>query len=140
MSVDANDLIAKMEWAAANGLREMVFTLGRTEVKLRRDGPASAPPVVAAPLATPASDPQPDTSATDVITAPLAGLCHLKPDPENPPFLRPGDSIEAGQTICIIEAMKVMTAIPAPQAGRVEEVFVSDGASVAVGTPLMRLE
>lgn len=139
MSVDVQDLIAKMEWAAANGLREMVFMLGRTEVKLCREGPICEAPVPGAPRPSPAAQPQVEASADDVVTAPLAGLCHLKPDPASAPFLRPGDSVEAGQTLCIIEAMKVMTAVPAPRAGRVEEVRVTDGESVAVGAPLVRL-
>lgn len=139
MPIDARDLIAKMEWAAANDLRELHFCLGRTQVKIRRGedgtrGPEPVRPLPAGPETAAAPD-----AAADVLTAPLAGLCHLGPEAGSAPFVAPGDGIAEGQTLCVIEAMKVMTPIPAPRAGTLAEILVAEGETVAVGAPLMRL-
>lgn len=143
MSVDPQDLIEKMAWAAENDVRELLCKIGRTQVKIRRDtthgapiDPVSQPSVTLANTGTDAGDIKDDEAQ---IAAPMAGLCHMKPDPESAPYLRVGDTVEVGQTLCVIEAMKVMTAVPAPHGGRVAAILVADGTSVTVGTPLARV-
>ena len=69
----------------------------------------------------------------------MAGLCHLTPEPGQPPFVALGDLVAIGQTLCLIEAMKVMTAIPAPKAGTVSAIPVTAGASVPLGAPLIEI-
>lgn len=134
MAVTVKELISKMEWAASQGLRELTYTSGRTRVAISRSGrrPAATP----APKSSPAAPPSP---AEDGIAAPLSGNCHLAPEPGAEPFISAGTSVSEGQTLCIIEAMKVMTPVPAPHAGTVAEILVSDGAPVEAGTLLVSL-
>ena len=142
MSSEIAEIISAMEFAAQRGLRHFVHDDGKTRLALWRDGVAAAPPAVRTirkpASATPATDP---TEAVEdgIVTAPLPGLCHLAPDPVSPPFVTEGARVAAGQTICIIEAMKVMSAVPAPRAGTVTKVHVTDGAAVAAGDRLFEI-
>jgi acetyl-CoA carboxylase biotin carboxyl carrier protein len=140
MSVDLDQLISTLEWAAANSLSEMVLTIDGSRITILRDSPERGPhPSSGAgkPAAVQAElQPHDDIEA---VTAPLAGLCHLRPEEEAAAFVGVGDMVSEGQTLCVIEAMKVMTTIPAPRAGVVEAVLVSDGQSVDAGMPVLRL-
>lgn len=64
------------------------------------------------------------------MCAPSFGVFHRTPAPDAPPFVTPGARVEAGQTLCLIEVMKVFTAIAAPQAGTIEAILVEPGAEV----------
>ncbi|MGE0259329.1 MAG: acetyl-CoA carboxylase biotin carboxyl carrier protein subunit [Alphaproteobacteria bacterium] len=75
-----------------------------------------------------------------LITAPLVGVAYLAPQPGAPPFVRVGDPVEKGQTLLIIEAMKVMNQIRAPRAGRLARILVTDADPVEYGAPLMLVE
>ena len=75
-----------------------------------------------------------------LITAPLVGVAYLAPQPGAAPFARIGDPIEKGQTLLIIEAMKVMNQIRAPHAGRLARILVADADPVEYGAPLMLIE
>ena len=134
MSIDAQTLISRMEWAAAHGLAEFVFSLGKTEVSIRlnRSGPSQVSPMPDFVKGTP-------TVADNAILAPLTGVCHLSPGTGGPQFINVGARVEVGQTICVIEAMKVMTAVPATRSGTVEAVLVSDGSQISAGTPLVSI-
>ncbi|GAB3744467.1 acetyl-CoA carboxylase biotin carboxyl carrier protein [Microlunatus parietis] len=99
-------------------------------------GPAPAPaarPVAAVPVE---DEPEPDG---EVIPAPLVGTFYVAPEPGASPFVRPGDRVEAGQTIGIIEAMKLMNPVAADRPGEVVEVLVADAAPVEFGQPLVRV-
>ncbi len=101
--------------------------------------PAPAPAAASAPAAAPAPAsgggvPQ------NAITSPMVGTIYTSPEPGKPPFVAVGDQVKEGQTILIIEAMKVMNTLPAPRAGTVKEVFISDGQPVEFGEPLMVIE
>lgn len=143
MPIDVRELIEKMEWAAANDLRALRLCIGGIEVRMRRSDGVPQAPLPDRPLpATPAAGaaPQTDTSGdAGIVQAPLAGMCHLGPEAGSQAFVTVGDTVTEGQTLCVIEAMKVMTSIPSPRSGTVEEILASDGTSVAVGDPLMRL-
>ncbi len=141
MSLEIDLLIQRMEWAAANGLSELVETHGGWRVRLRRDRSDEISGLRAATAAEHSPDPpQPqDRSEAPTIAAPLAGLCHLAPDPGAAPFVKPGDRIEVGRTVCVIEAMKMMVGVASEVAGVVDAVLVSDGATVEAQTPLVRL-
>jgi acetyl-CoA carboxylase biotin carboxyl carrier protein len=93
----------------------------------------AAAPAAPMAVADPAEDP-------GVVASPMVGTAYLQAEPGSPPFVRVGDSVEEGQTILIIEAMKTMNQIPAPRAGRVKRILVDDGAPVEFGAPLMILE
>lgn len=104
--------------------------------------PAAAPaPVAAAPAPAPAAEsattPEP---AGNEITAPMVGTFYASPSPESPPFVNVGDSVSEGQTICIIEAMKVMNEIKAETSGTVSAIVAKDGEPVQFGDPLFRVQ
>lgn len=96
-----------------------------------RQAPVAAP--VARPAATPAA-PQPVAAVgAGTVKSPLPGLV-------NSIKVRTGDTVKANQEICVIEAMKAMNIIRAPQAGTIGRVYVSEGSQVAYGAPLMDIE
>ena len=73
------------------------------------------------------------------ITAPLVGTYYSSPKPEDPPFIKKGDRIEIGQTICIIEAMKIFNEIDSEISGTVEELLIDDGAPVEYGQKIISI-
>jgi acetyl-CoA carboxylase biotin carboxyl carrier protein len=105
---------------------------------------APAPVYAAAPAAVASSDPR--AAATDapergeVVKSPMVGTVYLRPQPEAEPFIKVGDSVEAGATLLIVEAMKTMNPIPAPRSGRIIEVLVGDAQPVEFGEPLVVIE
>jgi acetyl-CoA carboxylase biotin carboxyl carrier protein len=105
---------------------------------------AAAPaPVAAAPAAAPAPTAAPSAPARakgDVVSSPMVGSVYLQPAPDAAPFVQVGDTVTAGQTLMIIEAMKTMNPIPATKAGRVVEILVEDGQPVEFGEPLAVIE
>jgi len=79
-----------------------------------------------------------DENITEVITAPLVGTFYESPKPGEPPFINIGDVIEVGQSLCIIEAMKIFNAIESDYSGEIVEVLVQDGEPVEFGQPLFK--
>jgi len=70
----------------------------------------------------------------------MVGTAYCAPQPGSPNFVKVGDTVREGQTILIIEAMKVMNQIPAPRAGKVTQLMVEDGQPVEFGEPLIVIE
>ena len=99
---------------------------------------AAAPAPAAA--AAPATAAAPARAAGDEVKSPMVGTVYLQPNPGSPPFVKVGDTVEAGQTLFIIEAMKTMNPVPAPKAGKIVEVLVEDGTPVEFGEPLAIIE
>jgi acetyl-CoA carboxylase biotin carboxyl carrier protein len=95
------------------------------------------PAVQTAPTAPPA--PSPLEKKWVEITSPMVGTFYCAPAPGEPPFVRVGDRVQAGQTVCIIEAMKLMNEIEAELAGEVMEILVDNAQPVEFGQPLMRI-
>ncbi|MEO9682584.1 MAG: acetyl-CoA carboxylase biotin carboxyl carrier protein [Tateyamaria sp.] len=93
---------------------------------------ASAPAAAAAP-ADPADDP-------GAVPSPMVGTVYLQAEPDAPSFISVGQSVNEGDTLLIVEAMKTMNHIPAPRAGTIKRILVDDGAAVEFGTPLVILE
>ena len=85
--------------------------------------------------AAPAPAPQ---SSSPSIDAPLVGTFYAAPAPDQAPFVLPGDRVSKGQTVCLIEAMKMMSEVPAPCDCVIESVCKSNGELVAFGEPLFR--
>ena len=120
-----------------NGLRVRIARQAATVV-------ASAPPVAHVPP-PPVAAPAPAVldGAVDplrhpgVVTSPMVGTAYLSPEPNAAAFVKVGDRVAKGQTILIIEAMKVMNPIPAPHAGTVTQILVQDGQPVEFAEPLM---
>ena len=93
---------------------------------------AAAP---SAPVATAAP-----TSRGETVKSPMVGTVYLQPNPGSPAFVQIGDTVEAGQTLFIIEAMKTMNPVPAPRAGKLLEVLIEDSQPVEFGEPLAIIE
>ena len=107
-------------------------------IELTRGG-ASAP-AASAPAAAPVapSAPSAPVAAGPSIDAPLVGTFYTSPAPDQAPFVLPGDRVSKGQTVCLIEAMKMMSEVPAPCDCVIESVCKSNGELVAFGEPLFR--
>jgi len=107
--------------------------------------PAAPPPAAMAPPATPAAAPAPTAAeppAVDgtVINSPMVGTYYTAPSPGAPAFVKVGQSIKPGDTICIVEAMKILNQIESEVSGVVKELLVEDGQPVEFGEPLMIVE
>jgi acetyl-CoA carboxylase biotin carboxyl carrier protein len=124
------------------GLTEIEFETddARIRVNAGASGPViAAAPAVAAPAAVAAATAAPaaEGPAAGSVSSPMVGTAYLSPEPNAAAFVKVGDRIAKGQTILIIEAMKVMNPIPAPHAGTVTQILVQDGQPVEFGEPLM---
>jgi acetyl-CoA carboxylase biotin carboxyl carrier protein len=123
------------------GLTEIEYAMGERRIRVVRGGPTAPAVTVSMPVpAATAAAPAAAAEAPGTIKAPMVGTAYLAPQPEAPPFIKLGDSVREGQTLLIIEAMKVMNQIPAPRAGKIVRIFVADGAPVEYGQPLLVLE
>ncbi|MBL8771277.1 MAG: acetyl-CoA carboxylase biotin carboxyl carrier protein [Phenylobacterium sp.] len=100
----------------------------------------AAAPAAAAPAAPAAAPAAPARAAGDEVKSPMVGTIYLQPNPGSPPFVKVGDTVEAGQTLFIVEAMKTMNPIPASRAGRIVEILVEDAQPVEFGEPLAIIE
>lgn len=112
--------------------------------------PMPMPSAMAAPVAAPAAMPvapepaaqtpaaAPEPKGTEV-TAPMVGVFYAAPAPGDEPFVRVGSKVKAGETLCIIEAMKVLNEVTAEADGEVLEICVTDGDLVEFGSCLMRI-
>jgi acetyl-CoA carboxylase biotin carboxyl carrier protein len=102
--------------------------------------PAPAPAVGApSPESPPADAPPPADGLVDVLS-PMVGTFYRAPSPESPSFVSVGDSVEAGQTLCILEAMKLMNELEAEVSGVVREISVENAEPVEFGQVLFRIE
>lgn len=99
------------------------------------------PAATAAPAAPAAGASEADLAAhPGAVTSPMVGVAYLSPEPSAPPFVTVGQTVTAGQTLLLIEAMKTFNQIKAPKAGTVARVLVTSGAPVEYGEVLMILE
>lgn len=106
--------------------------------------PVYAPAPVAAPVAATAAAPAPSAEAAlpagNVVKSPIVGTAYLAAEPGAAPFSRVGAQVNAGDTILIVEAMKVMNAIPAPSSGTIKAILVDNGQPVEYDQPLIVIE
>lgn len=127
------------------GLNEIEVAEGDSKIRVKKQGdvaPASYAPVAsAAPAgaAAPAAGSAPAANP-NAVKSPMVGTCYLSPEPGAASFAKKGDSVSEGDTICIIEAMKVMNPIKATRNGVVKEILVRDAQPVEFGEPLMVIE
>lgn len=146
LTVDTEMIEQLADLMDEKGLTELELSEGEHALKLsrRQSAPAAAPPVAPAPppaAAVPAGGGGADKSQhPGAVPSPMVGTAYLSPQPGADKFVKVGDSVSEGQTLLIIEAMKVMNPIPAPHAGTLKEVLVSDGAPVEFGEPLVIIE
>lgn len=99
---------------------------------------AAAPPTARPP--TPRTSAPPGRSDLVEVHAPMVGTFYRAPAPEEPPFVEVGDKVQVGQTLCILEAMKLMNEIEAEVSGEVVEVLVENGTPVEFDQLLLRLK
>ncbi|WP_135210490.1 acetyl-CoA carboxylase biotin carboxyl carrier protein [Vitreimonas flagellata] len=138
-----------------SGLSEIEVEHGELRLRLARTLVAAAAPVhthvvatapthVAAPAAPPpAAAPAPAAEAAShpgAVSSPMVGTAYLSPEPGAATFIKVGDSVSAGQTLMVVEAMKTFNPIPAPRAGKVVAILVADSQPVEYGEPLVILE
>ncbi|SEL08643.1 acetyl-CoA carboxylase biotin carboxyl carrier protein [Pacificibacter marinus] len=142
MLIEIDAIIAQMKWAAARGLSEFAVNTSGARIHIRRSGALTASAASQTThnhVPSSAETEAPTPNAAKTVDAPMAGICHLSGDSDSAPFVSVGDAIGVGQTICLIEAMKVMTSITATTAGTVKAILVEDGVSVDAGTALIEV-
>jgi acetyl-CoA carboxylase biotin carboxyl carrier protein len=163
--VDLGQLERLLSFMTQHGLEEFEYAHGDLRIRLKKAiAQPSAAPVLALPVAPAAmvqSVPAPVVAAAPVAVAhsapalshaaptpteeehlvksPIVGTFYGAPSPEAAPFVRVGDFVEAGQTVCIVEAMKLMNEIEADISGEVARVLVENGQPVEYGEPLFAL-
>ena len=140
-----DELLALMDHFSASVLHRMEYEEGDTRIVLEKAPIAPVAPLTAvAPAAVPAMAPAPTATAEapqaegSVIKAPLVGTFYAAPSPEVAPFVKAGDTVKKNDTVCILEAMKMMSEVPAPCDCVIEEILKDSGALVSFGEPLIR--
>jgi acetyl-CoA carboxylase biotin carboxyl carrier protein len=113
----------------------------RITVRRRESGPSYAPPPLAAPVAPAAPVALPAAPPSDVVLveSPMVGNFYRSSSPDADPFVQEGDRVEVGQTLCILEAMKLFNEFKSDHAGTVRKVLVEDAQPVEFGQPLFEL-
>ena len=153
--VDINQIRELVRVAEESGVGEIVVEEEGTRIAVRMPGTLSsdamAAAAAAAPVAAVAPAPAAEASASAddgverpsnwyCVTAPMVGTFYTSPAPGEPPFVQVGDEVAANQTLCIVEAMKLMNEIAAEEMGTVREVCLSDATPVEYGTVLFYVE
>ena len=135
------DLLRKLaKLLTETGLSEIEFESGGHRIRVNRTmtvqsmAPQPAP-IPASPQ--PGVAPGPAGIPDGALVSPMVGTAYLAAEPGGTPFVRVGDKVKKGQTLLIIEAMKVMNPIPAPEAGVIEAVLINDGQPVEYGEALL---
>jgi acetyl-CoA carboxylase biotin carboxyl carrier protein len=121
-------------------LTEIEYGRDDWHVRVAKYGSVAAPSAAAAPTApTPVAAPA-DVTGPGLVRSPMVGVVYTSPEPDQPPFVRVGDKVEKGQTLLLIEAMKVFNPIEAPIGGTVVRINVTSGAPVEFDEPLLIIE
>ena len=164
--VDLEQLERLLSFMTEHGLEEFEYAHGDLRIRLKKAvasgsaAPSRAMPIASEPsagaiparaeaqrtesaavAAEPVAPPVPAAPADDlhVIKSPIVGTFYAAPNPESGPFVKVGDTVQAGQTVCIIEAMKLMNEIEADISGEVARIMVENGQPVEYGEPLFAL-
>ena len=136
---ELNDLLARFEGSSLSKLK-----LSTQEFTIEMERAVAAPAASAAP-AIPAAAAVPAAPAAaelegDAVTAPMVGTFYAASAPEQPPFVKVGDRVRKGQPVCLLEAMKMMSEIPAPCDCELTAGLKENGALVSFGEPLFRYQ
>jgi acetyl-CoA carboxylase biotin carboxyl carrier protein len=127
------------------GLTEIEYAIGDHRIRVAREPAGKVTPSANGHAPAPPAEPAETQAANGAahpgaVTSPIVGVAYLAPELGAAPFVRVGDSVSQGQTLLIIEAMKVMNQIRAPHAGRVTQIFAEDAEPVEYGAALMLIE
>ena len=149
LNIDTDYVAQLAELLQRTGLTEIEITEGDARVRVvKKPAPVYETQVATRPAVTQHAGVESEAhppSAADVshpgtITSPMVGTVYLYPEPGADPFVMPGQTVSEGQTLLIIEAMKVMNQIRAPKSGRVSRIFVENATPVEFGEPLLVIE
>ncbi|MDP9196409.1 MAG: acetyl-CoA carboxylase biotin carboxyl carrier protein [Pseudomonadota bacterium] len=140
--IDGGSIRKLAELLKEADLTEIEYTEGDRRIRVTRGGgavtfAAPAPAAIAPAAAQPAAAPPVSANA---VTSPMVGTAYLSPEPNAATFVKQGDVVKPGQTLLIIEAMKVMNPIKATKGGTVTNIHISNGQPVEFGEPLMTIE
>lgn len=137
--MDPQQIKAFIDVMASSDLAEMEFSQDGWTLRLvRQTGHAAREAMLRTPLAVPVPATTAVANAADELHAPLYGVVHLQATPGEPPFVLAGVAVKAGQTLCVIEAMKVFNEVRAEHDATVDAVLVTSGQEVEAGQPLLR--
>jgi len=131
----------------SSDVTEIEVTEGESSIRISRQGSVAAPiafaaPQAVAPTAAPVAVQENTTLTTDdadhehVVKSPMVGTFYRSPGPDSDAFINEGDKVKKGQTLCIIEAMKLMNEIEAEYAGVVTEILVDNATPLEYGQPI----
>ncbi|NLP61988.1 acetyl-CoA carboxylase biotin carboxyl carrier protein [Paraburkholderia sacchari] len=152
--MDLRKLKTLIDLVSESGISELEVTEGEGKVRIVKNAPPVyvqpspaqyAAPIAGAPLAAapaPAAEvgapaaTAPALPQGHVVTSPMVGTFYRAPSPGADPFVQVGDTVKEGQTLCIIEAMKLLNEIESDAAGVVKEILVENGQAVEYGQPL----
>ena len=148
--MDLRKLKKLIDLVQESGIAELEITEGEEKVRIVKGGAVSmmsapvAAPLIAerapAPAAAPAGAAAPEAGQEGhVVKAPMVGTFYRSPSPDAKPFVEVGQAVKEGDTICIIEAMKLMNEIEADASGVVKAILVENGQPVEYGQPLFIL-
>jgi acetyl-CoA carboxylase biotin carboxyl carrier protein len=156
--MNQKELKELVEFLIAKDITEFELERGDVKVRIKRGTPeavpappaeriitvqsaaashAQAPPPI--PPAPPAAEPASPPEKLHMVHSPIVGTYYESPSPGSPPFVKPGDMVEAGQIICIVEAMKLMNEIEADASGEIVKVLVANGAPIEYGQELFAI-
>jgi acetyl-CoA carboxylase biotin carboxyl carrier protein len=150
--MDLRKLKKLIDLVQESGIGEIEITEGEEKVRISRQSSAPAPVLMAAPTmqpmmtggpsgslppAAPAAAPQP---SGHTLKSPMVGTFYRAPSPAAPPFVEVGQTVSKGQTLCIIEAMKLLNEIESDVSGTVKAILVENGQPVEYGQPLFLIE
>lgn len=154
--MDIRKIKKLIELLEESGISELEIKEGEESVRIARHGqqvtaqPAPAPPQPAAPASPPAGEAEAAAAAAadtsgglpsgHVVESPMVGTFYRASAPSAPAFVEEGQSVKAGETLCIIEAMKILNQIEAEVSGTVKAILVENGSPVEFGEPLMVIE
>lgn len=140
--MDLNEIKALMDRFDTSACTVLELEEGNLRLRLEKGtAPVSAAPEIqAAPAAPGAAAPQPaPVEEGQTLNAPLVGTFYAASGPDSAPFVQAGDRVKKGQTVCILEAMKMMSEIPAPMDCVIEEVLMDNGSLAGFDAPLFRV-
>ena len=144
MNIDSKLVRELAELLAESGLSEIEVEDGTRKIRVARQLTAApvaavsvAAPAAAAAVAAPAAEPAAPVVPVDAVKSPMVGTAYLAPEPGAANFVDVGTTVKAGQTLLIVEAMKVMNPIAAPRAGTVTAVLIETGQPVEFDQPLV---
>lgn len=143
--MDLRKLKKLIDLVEQSGISELEITEGEETVRISRASPpvyAPQPVVhhVAAAAPSPASVPVAEEPSGHVLKSPMVGTFYRSPSPGADPFVEVGSRVEAGDTLCIIEAMKLLNEIEADKSGVIKSILAENGQPVEYGEPLFVIE